>query len=53
MKETNKMRKYRPVSILNRMSKIYGRWIRNSPPSYAETILIIDIIIIIIIIIII
>ena len=46
MKETGKIRNYRPVSILNVMSKIYGRRIHNSLSSYDETILIIDIIII-------
>ena len=46
MKETSKIKSYRPVSILIGMSKIYGRCIHNSPSSYAETILIIDIIII-------
>ena len=30
---------YRPVSILNRMSKIYEGFIHNSLSSYAETIL--------------
>ena len=40
MKETSKIRNYRPVSILNGMSKIYGRCIHNSLSSYAETILI-------------
>ena len=46
MKETSKIRNYSPVSILNGMSKIYGRRINNSLSSYAETMLIIDIIII-------
>ena len=38
MKETTKV--FRPVSILNEMSKIYGKCICNSLFSYAETILI-------------
>ena len=38
--ETSKIRNYRPVGILNGMSKIYGRCIHNSFSSYAETILI-------------
>ena len=37
--ERNKIRSYKPVSILNRMSKIYGRCIHNSFSSYAETML--------------
>ena len=37
--ERNKIGNYRPVSILNEMSKIYGRCIHNSFSSYAETIL--------------
>ena len=45
MKETSKIRNFGPGTILNGMSKIYGRYIHNSLFSYAETILIIDIII--------
>ena len=45
MKETSETGNYRLVSMLNGMSKIYGRYIHNSLSSYAETILIIDIII--------
>ena len=37
--ERNKIENYRPVSILNGMSKIYDRCIHNSLSSYAETIL--------------
>ena len=37
--ERNKVENYRPVSILNGMSKIYDRCIHNSLSSYAETIL--------------
>ena len=37
--ENNTIRNYRPVSILNGMSKIYERCIHNSLSSYAETIL--------------
>ena len=37
--ERNKIENYRPVSILNGMSKIYERFIHNSLSSYAETIL--------------
>ena len=37
--ETDKIGNYRPVSILNGTSKIYGRCIHNSLSSYAETIL--------------
>ena len=32
------IRNYRPVTILNGMSKIYGRCIHDSLSSYAETI---------------
>ena len=37
--ERNKVENYRPVSILNGMSKIYDRCIHNSLSSYAKTIL--------------
>ena len=37
--ERNKIENYRPVSILNGMSKIYERFIRNSLSSFAENIL--------------
>ena len=37
--ERNKKGNYRPVSILNGMSKIYERCIHISPSSYPETIL--------------
>ena len=37
--QRNKIRNYRPVSILNGMSKIYERCICYSFSSYAETIL--------------
>ena len=37
--ERNKIGNYRPLSILNGMSKIYERCIHNSFSSYAETIL--------------
>ena len=37
MKET--VGNYRPVSILNGMSKTYERWIHNSLSSSAETVL--------------
>ena len=37
--ERNKIENYRPVSILNGMSKIYERFIHNSLSSYAENIL--------------
>ena len=37
--ERNKMENYRPVSILNGMSKIYERFIHDSLSSYAENIL--------------
>ena len=37
--ERDKVGNYRPVSILNGMSKIYERCIHNSLSSYAETIL--------------
>ena len=36
--EKNKIGNYRPVGILNGMSKIYERFIHNSLSSYAETI---------------
>ena len=39
-RSNSKIRNYRPGSILYRMSKIHGRYIYNSPSSYAETILI-------------
>ena len=39
MKKTSKIRKYRSVSILNGISKIYGSYIHNSLSPYAETIL--------------
>ena len=37
--ERNKIENYRPVSILNGMSKIYERFIHNSLSSFAENIL--------------
>ena len=37
--ERRKIENYRPVSILNGMSKMYERCIHNSLSSYAETIL--------------
>ena len=37
--ERNKIENYRPVSILNEMSKIYERFIHNSLSSFAENIL--------------
>ena len=37
--ERNKIENYRPVSILNGMSKIYERFIHNSLSSYAESVL--------------
>ena len=40
MKEASKKKNCRSVSILNKMSKIHGRYIHNSVSSYAETILI-------------
>ena len=43
MRETYKIRNYRPVTVLNGMSKIYGRRIHNNLSCYAETILVIDI----------
>ena len=39
MKKTIKIRNYRPVSILNGMSKIYGSCAHNSFSSFAKTIL--------------
>ena len=39
MKEKSNIRNYRPVNILNGMSKIYGECIHNTLSSYDETIL--------------